>query len=196
MQMLADLPVRDHALLEQLDQKRPRNVEHIGRFSVAGKEGAVFSVAFSGLYAAMSPPVASSLAAAGSAISTAASRSHSGARGRRSCGLRFGTSHSGSSGCCQRSIVPSSWTIVRNGTPASYNKHIADFDERHTAHCAPARNSASRTARWDRLHCPRRDFSSIVIDCPRYHTSTSGTPGLTPRFLRIAPLVTDAATGS
>jgi hypothetical protein len=35
-----------------------------------------------------------------------------------------------------------------------------------------------------------------VIDPPGYHTSTSGTPGLTPRFLRIAPLVTDAATGS
>jgi hypothetical protein len=44
------------------------------------------------LYAAMSPPAASSLAAASSAISAAAaSGSQSGARGRRSCGSRFGT---------------------------------------------------------------------------------------------------------
>ena len=94
----------------------------------------------------------------------------SGARGRLSCGVRFGTSHAGSLGCCQRSIVPSSWTIVRNGTPDLYSDHIAAFAERHTHHCAPARNSASRVARCDRLHCPRRDFSSIVIDCPRYQT--------------------------
>jgi hypothetical protein len=44
------------------------------------------------------------------------------------------------------------------------------------------------------MHCPRGDFSSMAIDFPRYQTSTSGTPGLTPRFLRIAPLVTDGAT--
>jgi hypothetical protein len=36
----------------------------------------------------------------------------------------------------------------------------------------------------------------MVIDFPRYQTSTFGTPGLTPRFLRIAPLVADGATGS
>ena len=145
---------------------------------------------------AMSSPAASSLAAAGSAISAATSGSHSGARGRLSCGLRFGKSQAGSLGCCQRSIVPSSWTIVRNGTPDVYSAHIAAFAERHTHHCAPARNSASRAARCDGLHWPRRDFSSIVIDLPRYQISTSGTPGLTPRFLRIAPLVTDGATGS
>jgi len=79
---------------------------------------------------------------------------------------------------------------------ASYAAAIAAFAERHTRQSAPARNSASRAARCDGLHWPRRDFSSIVIDCPRYQISTSGTPGLTPRFLRIAPLVTDGATGS
>src|SRR5215831_9768820 len=46
----------------------------------------------------MSPPAPSSLAAASSATSAAAPGSHSGARGRRSCGLRFGTSHAGSLG--------------------------------------------------------------------------------------------------
>jgi hypothetical protein len=74
--------------------------------------------------------------------------------------------------------------------------HIAAFAERHTHHRAPTRNNASRANRCDRLHCPRRDFSSMVIDFPQYQTSTSGTPGLTPRFLRIAPLVADGATGS
>jgi hypothetical protein len=36
----------------------------------------------------------------------------------------------------------------------------------------------------------------MVIDFPRYQTGTSGTPGLTPRFLRIAPPVADGATRS
>src|SRR5262249_27385776 len=99
-------------------------------------------------------------------------------------------------GSGQHSIVPSSWTIVRNGTPDLRSAHIAACAERQTHHCAPARSSASRTARCDRLHWPRRDFSSRPIDFPRYQTRSSGTPGLTPRFLRIAPLVTDGATGS
>ena len=106
---------------------------------------------------AMSPPAASSLAAASSAIS-AASGSHSGARGRLSCGLRFGTSHAGSLGCCQRSIVPSSWTIVRNGTPDLHSAHIAAFAERHTHHCAPARSSASRAASLRRTALPAPRF--------------------------------------
>jgi hypothetical protein len=36
----------------------------------------------------------------------------------------------------------------------------------------------------------------MAISFPEYKTSVSGTPGLTPRFLRIAPLAAKGATGS
>ena len=36
----------------------------------------------------------------------------------------------------------------------------------------------------------------MAISFPRYKISWSGTPGLTPRCLRIAPLNADGATGS
>jgi len=61
---------------------------------------------------------------------------------------------------------------------------------------APARNRSSRTARCGGLHLPPRDFSSMAMSFPRYKISWSGTPGLTPRCLRIAPLDADGATGS
>jgi hypothetical protein len=54
----------------------------------------------------LSAPAASSRSAASSAISAAAPGSQSGARGRRSCRLRFGTSHADSSGCSQYLSVP------------------------------------------------------------------------------------------
>ena len=76
-----------------------------------------FAIGLGALYAAMSPPAASSRFAASSAISALTlSGSQSGARGRRSCGLRFGTSHAGSLGCRQRSVVPSARARVRNLT--------------------------------------------------------------------------------
>jgi hypothetical protein len=103
----------------------------------------------------------------------------SGARGRLSCGSRFGTSHAGSLGDCQRSSVPSSLDAVRNLTPDLASAHIAARAVRQTHHPrAPARNSASRTNRCGRLHLPHRDFSSMAIDFPSYQTSTSGNAGL------------------
>src|SRR5262249_8562899 len=55
---------------------------------------------------------------------------------------------------------------------------------------------ASRANRCDRLHCPRRDFSSMVIDFPPYKPSTAARRVLTRPVLRIAPPVADGATGS
>jgi hypothetical protein len=64
--------------------------------------------------------------------------------------------------------MPSLLVIARKRTPDCTSAHIAALAERHTHHCAPARSSASRANRWDGLHCPRRDFSSIAIDIPQY----------------------------
>ena len=110
--------------------------------------------------------------AASSAISAAAAvGSQPGVRGRLSCGSRFGTSHAASLRARHRSSVPLSLGSVRKRTPdlasAWASAHIAERAERHTQHHAPARSSASRTARCDRLHCPRRDVSSMVIDFRR-----------------------------
>jgi hypothetical protein len=58
--------------------------------------------------------------------------------------------------------VLSARAIVRNLTPDLLSAHIAACAERQTA-----RNIASRTARCDQLHWPRRDFSSRPIDFPR-----------------------------
>ena len=103
----------------------------------------------------MSPPAASSLAAVSSAISALTlSGSHSGARGRRSRGLRFGTSHAGSLGCCQHLSERSSWTIVRNFTPDLRSAHIAAFAERHTHHCAPARPLKAQMPMWSAIRSP------------------------------------------
>src|SRR5262249_53000590 len=107
-----------------------------------------------------------------------------------------GISQGASRGCRQRSVVPSAQARVRNLTPDLRSAHIAACAERHSHHSAPARSSASRAARCDALHLPCRDFSSRVTSFPRCRTRVSGTPGLTPRFLRMAPLFAEDATGS
>jgi hypothetical protein len=64
-------------------------------------------------------------------------------------------------------VVPSLWAGARNFTPDLRSAHIAACAERHTHHCAPARNSASRANRCDGLHLPCRDFISMVTSLPR-----------------------------
>src|SRR5262249_42110451 len=49
--------------------------------------------------------------------------------------------------------------------PPSLSCSSSPRRQRHSHH-SPARSSASRTARCDRLHWPRRDFSSRPIDSP------------------------------
>jgi hypothetical protein len=71
--------------------------------------------------------------------------------GRRSCGLRFGTSHADSSG-----LPPAFYRAVVGGDhakqhPDCASAHIAASAERQTHHCAPARSSASHVNRCDRF---------------------------------------------
>ena len=82
------------------------------------------------------------------------------------------------------------------GATTTYYDRQRRRAERHSHQSAPARTSASRAARCDALHLPCRDFSSMVTSLRRCSTSVSGTPAFTPRFLRIAPLFAEDATGS
>jgi hypothetical protein len=134
------------------------------------------------VYAAMSPPAALPRSTANS------SGSCSGARGWPSFGSRFG--------------IPTPAVWVPALERASVVERRAKFHARlaqscalrATHHRAPARSRASRTNRCAGLHLPPwilARWQSASRD-----TKPSGTPGLTPRCLRIAPLNADAPTGA